>query len=61
MFCLHMNDKVPCAYLVHRDQKRALNPLELDLQTAVNHMWMVGIKPASSRTNFLNHCAISGG
>lgn len=29
----------------HRGQKRALNPLELNLQTAVNRMWVVGIKP----------------
>lgn len=36
MFCLHMNDYVPCARLVPRDQKRALNPLELPLQTVVS-------------------------
>lgn len=38
------------AYLIpHRIQKRASNPLELELCTLLTNLWMLGLKPGSSR------------
>lgn len=37
---------VPAA---HGDQKRVLNPLELELQMVLATMWVLAIEPGSSR------------
>lgn len=54
--CLHL---CLCA-VVHRDQKKVLNPLELELWMMRYHV-NLGIEPVSSEgvANVLNHPAIS--
>ena len=37
-----------CVPDVHRDQKRALDSLELELQMVVTTMWVLGTEPRSS-------------
>lgn len=38
VFCLHVCMFVMCLSGAHGGQKRALNPLQLELQTVLNHM-----------------------
>lgn len=45
---------------VQGDQKKVLNPMELDLQVVVSHHVVTELKPESSaRTSTLNYRAIS--
>lgn len=49
-----------CAH-IHKDQKRALNPLDMEFKVVMTYFpWVLGIKFESSvrRANFLNHWTI---
>jgi hypothetical protein len=35
----------------HRDRKRALDPLELDLEMAVSFVWLLGIEPGRAASD----------
>lgn len=50
-----MNEQFDCMYFcaphacrAHGDQKRASDPLGLEVQMVVNVMWMMGSEPSSS-------------
>jgi hypothetical protein len=49
-----MYSYVPPACDTTRGQKRALDPLDLELQTVVSHRWVLGIEPWSSARAALN-------
>ncbi|CAO2613295.1 hypothetical protein LEMLEM_LOCUS16011 [Lemmus lemmus] len=49
--------QVPCTCSARRGQKRASDPLKLDLQILLKIMWMLRIQPGSSgrASSALNH------
>jgi hypothetical protein len=38
----------PCTRSAYRGQKRASNPLELEIQRLMSHLWVLEIEPRSS-------------
>lgn len=57
VFCLHVCLCIFCTPGIHRGQKRALDPLELEFYIFVSHEVKQGIEPESSgrATSVLNH------
>ena len=48
-----------CVCSAGRGQNQTSDPLELELQTFMSHMWVLGVEPRSSRVaSALNHWAV---
>jgi hypothetical protein len=47
VFCLHVDLCTTCVQYLQRGQKRVLDPLQMECQVDVSHLWVLGLKPRS--------------